>query len=390
MPVRRRHLLAVATTAILPRHVAGQDPPPRPAPRLIKRSEWAAAPVWRARLEARQGVVIAETKVLRRLEDGLILLVREEPVGAGGNPVAQAVRLERRDATGRALWQQPVPGLPNRLGTFHAQYVAAAGAQHALLVMTYLPADNRRATTYGRIVEVEETTGKLRALGGVARPRTKAWIEDEVFEFHGALRVGGDGLALYGGFGSGPYRWWIALMRLEGTSIWEAMGHASAGEVVALRAVPGGFEASVHIIMAWPNTSNVGVFRMRFDNAGRLVGSIKTGASGTLLFAADGSAIAVSEDEPPTLLVEDRHGRRRALAVLPKGEHLRHRLDDGSLAMFGDSDRELVVSADGRAAVHIERDSRFDSILADGAIFSATCTDDDCRIRELTLCRRPW
>lgn len=390
MSVSRRRLLAAATLAILPRSVSGQDSPPRPVPRLIRRSDWSAAPLWRARIEARPGFVIAETTVLCRLDDGLILMVREEPVGAGGAPVAQAIRLERRDATGRVLWQQSVPGLPNRFGTLHAKYVAGTGTQRALLVMTFLPGDNRRAAPYGRIVEVEESTGKLRALGGVARPRTKEWIDDEVFEFRGALRVGGDRLALYGGFGGGPFQWWVTLMRLDGTKVWETIGRISAGEVTALRAVPGGFEASVHVIMAWPNTANVGVFRMRFDEDGQLVGSMKTTAMGAMLFASDGAAIAVSEDQPSALMLEDRLGRRRTLAVLPARAHLRHRLDDGSLAMVDDGDRELVVSADGRTAVHIERDSRFDSILSDGSIFSATCTDDDCRIRDLALCRRPW
>lgn len=390
MSVSRRHFLVAAILPTLPRHVAGQDPQPRLTPRLIRRTNWAAAPLWRVRLEARPGFALAETRVLRRLEDGLVLLVREEPVGASGEPVAQFVRLERRDATGRMLWQQSVPGLPTRFGTFNAKYVAGTGTQRALLVMTYLPGDNRRATPYGRIVDVEESTGKLRALGGVARPRSKEWIDYEVFEFHGALRVGGDRLALYGGFGGGPYQWWVALMRLDGTKVWEAMGRTSAGEVAALRAVPGGFEASVHVIMAWPNASNVGAFRMRFDEAGQLVGSTKTVAMGAMLFASDGSAIAISEDQPPALVIEDRQGRRRTLAVLPARAHLRHRLDDGSLSMIDDSDMELVVSADGRTAYHIERDSRFDSILADGSIFSATCTDDDCRIRDLTLFRRPW
>jgi len=390
MPVHRRHLLTAGTAALLSWPLAAQDTPPRPTPRLIKRTEWAAAPLWRARLEARPGAVIAEASVLRRWEDGLILLVREEAAGAGGDPVAQTVRLERRDAMGRVLWQQSVPGLPPRFGTFQARYIAGTGTQRALLVMTYLPGDNRRAALYGRFVEVDESAGKLRALGGIARPWTKEAIEGEVFEFHGALRVGGDRLALYGGFGTGPYRWWIALMQLDGTKLWETMGRTSAGEVVALRAVPGGFEASVHVIMAWPNTANVGVFRMRFDEGGRLAGSMKIGDTGVLLFAPDGSAISVSTDQPPTLIVEDRDGRRRTLAVLPAGAHLRHRLDDGSLAMWGDGDMELVVSADGRSAVNIERDILSDSILADGSIFSATCTAEECRSRDLTLCRRPW
>jgi hypothetical protein len=388
--MHRRHLLAAAA-AFLSSAVAGQGAPVRPTPRPIKRSEWAAAPLWRGRLEARPGLVIVEARAMRRLEDGLILLVREEPVGAGGNPVVQHVRLERRDATGRMVWQQAVPGLPGRFGTFAAHYVAGAGTQRALLVMTYLPVDNRRAALYGRIVEVEESAGKLRALGGIARPRTKEWIGEEVVEFHGALRLGGDRLALYGGFGMGPYQWWIALMQLDGTRLWEAMGHTSAGEVTALRAVPDGFEASVHVIMAWPDASNVGVFRMRFDNAGRLVGSVKMTGNGALLFAPDGSAITLGEGPPPTLIVEDRHGRRRTLAVLPAGAaHLRYRLDDGSLVMFGEGDNELVVSADGRAAVHVERDIRYDTILTDGSIFSATCADDDCRARDLALHRRPW
>ncbi len=390
MPVHRRHLLTAGAATLLPWPLAGQDTPPRPIPRPIKRSEWAAAPLWRARLEAGQGFVVAETKVLRRLEDGLILLVREEPPGAGGNPVAQTVRLERRDAAGRVLWQQSVPGLPYRFGRFHAEYVAGTGTERAVLVMTYLPVDQRRAALHGRIVEVEQSTGKLRALGGIARPRTKEVIEGQVFEFHGALRVGGDRLALYGGFGTGPFQWWVTLMQLDGTKLWETMGGTSAGEVTALRAVPGGFEASVHVIMAWPNTANVGVFRMRFDEAGRIVGSLKMTGNGALLFAPDGSAITLGEGPPPTLIVEDRHGRRRTLAVLPTGAYLRYRLDDGAVVLFDAGDLELVVSADGRAAVHIERDIRFASILADGSIFSATCTDDDCRTRELALHKRPW
>jgi hypothetical protein len=157
-----------------------------------------------------------------------------------------------------------------------------------------------------------------------------------------------------------------------------------------LRAVPDGFEASVHVIMAWPDASNVGVFRMRFDNAGRLVASVKMTANGALLFAPDGSAITLGEGPPPTLIVEDRHGRRRTLAALPAGVHLRYRLDGGSLVMFGEGDNELVVSADGRAAVHVERDIRYDTILTDGSIFSATCADDDCRVRDLAHHRRPW
>lgn len=390
MPLVRRLFLVTSALAALPTALAAQGEPPRPTPRLIKRSDWAATPLWRARLEAATNRVVAEVKALRRLADGLILLVREEPMGAGGNVVAQHVRLERRDAAGRVLWQQPVPGLPPRFGTFHAEYIAGTGIQHSLLVATFLPGDNRRAALYGRIIEVDETAGGLRALGGVARPRTKEWIEDEVFEFHGVLRLGGDRLALYGGFGSGPYQWWIALLQLDGTLLWQAMGHTSAGEVTALRVVPGGFEASVHVIMAWPDASNVGVFRMRFDDAGRLAGSVKMTANGALLFAPDGSAITLGDGPPAHLIIEDRYGRRRTLAVLPAGAHLRYRLDDGTLVMFDEGDHDLVVSADGRAAFHIERDIRYEAILADGSIFAAACPDDDCRVRELALCRRPW
>ena len=57
--------------------------------------------------------------------------LRQEPVGASGDPVAQFVRLERRDATGRMLWQQSVPGLPTRFGTFNAKYVAGTGTIEA-------------------------------------------------------------------------------------------------------------------------------------------------------------------------------------------------------------------------------------------------------------------
>jgi len=391
MPVHRRDLLVTAAaTSLLPLGAAGQNAPPRPIPIQIKRSDWAASPLWRARIESRQGYVVAACHVLRRLEGGLILLVREEPADAGGDPAVQAVHLERRDTSGRVLWQQAVPGLPQRFGTFQAKYVAGTATQRALLVMTYKPSDNLRTASYGRFVEVDETTGTLRVLGGVTRPRTREWIEGDVFELRGALRLAGDRLVVYGGFGSGPFQWWLSLMRLDDTRLWETMGRTSAGEVSALRVVPGGFEASVHVIMAWPDTANVGVFRMRFDEAGRLVGSVKTTALGTMLFAPDGSAIALSEDRPASLVVEDRQGRRRTLAVLPGEAHLRHRLDDGSLAMFDDSDMELVVSADGRAAFHIERDSRFDSILADGSVFSASCPGEDCRARDLTFCSRPF
>jgi len=346
--------------------------------------------LWRARLDARQGFVLGAVKVLRRLDDGLLLLVREEPPGIGGDAVTQHVRLERRDAAGRVVWQQPVPGLPQRLGTFACVYVAGAGAQRPLLVMTFLPADNRRTAPYGRIVEVDEATGQLRALGAIARPRTKEWIEGEVFELHGVLRLDSDRLAVHGGFGSGPYQWWIGQMRLDGTLLWQAMGHSSAGEVTALRAVPGGFDASVHIVIAWPNTANVGVFRMRFDHAGKLVGSTKMTANGALHFAPDGSVATVGVDRPPTLIIEDRQGRRRTLAVLPDGASLRYRLDDGAFVLFDDSDHDLVVLGNGRGAFHIERDLSAEAILADGSIFAARCVEEDCKARELSLHRRPW
>ncbi len=380
MPLHRRPLLLAAAAAALPRPGASQGDLPRPVPRLIRRSEWSAAAEWRSRLDARAGFVIAAVEVLRRLDDGLVLLVREEPPRIGGEPAIQHVRLERRDAAG---------GLAGRFGTFHAEYIAGSGPQASLLVMTFLPADHRKQAPYGRIVEVDEAAGRLRPLGGIARPRTREWIEDEVFEFHGALRLEGGRLALYGGFGSGPYSWWVALMRLDGTVLWQAMGQTSAGEVTALRAVPGGFDASVHVIMAWPHASNVGMFRMRFDEAGRLVGSVKMTGNGPLLFAPDGSAITVGEGPPPVLIIEDRHGRRRSVAVLPADVSLRYRLDDGALVMF-DDDCDLVVSGDGRAAFRIERDIRYDTILSDGRVFVAACPGDECATRELALHKRPW
>jgi len=389
MLLRRRPLLAIAALAVLPRPGASQGDLPRPVPLTIKRSQWAAAPEWRGRLDARAGFVIGAVEVLRRLDDGLVLLVREEPSRNGGEPATQHVRLERRDATGRVVWQQSVPGLPGRFGTFNIRYVAGSAQQPSLLVMTFLPVDHRKQAPYGRIVEVDEATGRMRALGGIARPRTREWIDGDVFEFHGALRLEGGRLALYGGFGSGPYSWWVALMRLDGTLLWQAMGQTSAGEVTALRAVPGGYEASVHVIMAWPDASNVGVFRMRFDEAGRLVGSLKMTANGALLFAPDGSAITLGEGSPPVLIVEDRQGRRRFLAALPAKVSLRYRLDDGALVLF-DDDYDLVVSGDGRTAFRIERDSRYDTILSDGRIFVATCPGDECATRELALHKRPW
>src|SRR5690349_6628650 len=112
MLLRRRPLLVTAALAVLPQSDASQGGLPRPVPRLIKRSEWAAAAQWRSRLDARQGFVVGAVEVLRRLDDGLVLLVREEPRSIGGEPAIQHVRLERRDAAGRVVWQQPVPGLP--------------------------------------------------------------------------------------------------------------------------------------------------------------------------------------------------------------------------------------------------------------------------------------
>lgn len=391
MLARRRRLLAAVATAAFSRAVSAQDEPPRPNPRLIKRSEWSANPLWRAGLDARPGFTLAEVKVLRRLDDGLILLVREQPPGIGGEIAAQHVRLERRNAAGEVVWQQPVPGLPVRFGTFASRYVAGSGTQRSHLVMTFLPADNRRAAAYGRIVEIDETAGRLRALGAIARPRSKEWIEDEVFEFHGALRLDGDRLVLYGGFGTGPYQWWIAATRLDGTKLWEAMGRNSAGEVTSMRVVPGGLEASVLVIMAWPNTANVGLFRMRFEEAGRLSGSLKVATGRGLLFAPDGTVVTLGEGERRALMVEDRQGRRRTVAVLSKAAEVRHRLDDGAFVLYDDSDHDLIVSSDGRSAVHIERDVRYDAVLADGSMFTATCVkDDDCQTRELALHRRPW
>lgn len=390
MPFNRRTFLAAAAVAAVPRPGASQGEPPRPLPRLIKRTDWAANPRWRARIDARTGFIVADVEVLRRLDDDLILLVREEPPNTGDAGDTQHVRLERRDAAGRVLWQQAVPGLPTRFGRFDAKYIAGTGSLAALLVMTFLPVDNRRQAAYGRIVEVDERAGRLRALGGIARPRTRRWIDDEVFEFHGALRLDGDRLALYGGFGGGPYQWWLALMRLDGTRLWQVLSHTSAGSVRALRAVPDGFEASVEIIMSWPNAANVGSFRMRFDEMGKLVASVKRPDEGPLFFAPDRSAATIAGGPPQILIVEDRYGRRRALAVLPANASLRDRLDDGSFTFFDRSEHELVVTADGRTAFHIERDIRYEAILADGSILSATCAADDCRARDLAFCRRPW
>ena len=377
--------------AFLARPVAGQDSLPRPTPRLIRRSEWAATPLWRAPLEARQGFVVAEVRVQRRLVDGLIALVRETPPGIGGESQAQHVWLERRDAEGRVAWRQAVPGLPDRFERFAAQYVAGSGARRSLLVTSFLPADKRRSALYGRMVEIEETAGTLRALGGVARPRTKEWIADEAFELYGVLRQDDDRLVVYGGFGTGPFRWWIAQMRLDGTKLWETMGQTSAGEVTSMRGVAGGFEASVHVVMAWPNTANVGAFRMRFDASGRLVGSLKTPVRRGHLFTPDGSSATLSEEADGLLQVEDRLGRRRAVALLPGATDLRLRLDDGSFVLSDGSDNDLVVSGDGRTALHVERKASADAILADGTIFTAVCEKDDpCATRTLALYRRPW
>jgi len=83
--------------------------------------------------------------------------------------------------------------------------------------MTFLPVDHRKQAAYGRIVEVDEASGRMRPLGGIARPRSREWIEDEAIELDGALRLEGGRIALHGGFGSGPFSWWVALMRLDGT-----------------------------------------------------------------------------------------------------------------------------------------------------------------------------
>lgn len=259
-----------------------------------------------------------------------------------------------------------------------------------MLVTTFLPFDRRKQTAYGRIVEVDEASGRLRPLGSIARPRTREWIEDDAIELDGALSLQGGRLALHGGFGSGPFSWWVALMRLDGTQLWQTIGPASAGEVTALRAVPGGFEGSLHIIIAWPAGASTGVFRLRLDEAGRVVGSVKTADDHVPLFAPDGSIVIRSEASPPVLIVEDRHGRRRSVATLPDGVGLRHRLDDGAVVLFLDDDSDLVVSADGRTACRIERDFRYDTILSDGRILSTACSDPECAAREIALYRRPW
>ena len=391
MPLARRHFLTLSTAFALPCASAAQEATPSPTPRLIKRADWSATPLWRARIEARQGLVLAEVTVLRRLENGLILLVREEPPGVIGDAVAQHVRLERRDAEGRVVWQQRVSGLPSRFGTFVSRYAPGSGTQRSLLVMTFLPGDHRRMAAYGRIVEFDEAAGQVRALGAIARPRTKTWIDGEVFEVHGARRLDGDRVLLYGGFGSGPYAWWIAAMRLDGTVLWQAMSQSSAGEVSSMRVVPGGFEASVFIIMSWPNTANVGLFRMRFDEAGRITGSLKVATGRALLFTADGTAITLGEGEPRVLGVEDRQGRRRTVALLKTASEIRQRLDDGSFLLYDTGDHDLIVAGDGRTSIHLERDVRSDTIIADGSIFTAACLDDDkCQARDLALYRRPW
>ena len=99
----------------------------------------------------------------------------------------------------------------------------------------------------------------------------------------------------------------------------------------------------------------------------------------------------LGEGDRRTLDVEDRQGRRRTVAVLGAATELRHRLDDGAFVLYDQSDRELIVSSDGRRAVHIELDGRYDAILGDGSIFTAACEDgNDCRARALSLHRRPW
>ena len=196
---------------------------------------------------------------------------------------------------------------------------------------------------------------------------------------------------VYGGFDTGPFRWWFAQIRLDGTTLWATMGHTSAGEVTSMRVVPGGFEAGVHVVMAWPNTANVGGFRMRFDAGGRLVGSLKMPVRRGLLFMPDGSAATLGEEPDRPLEVEDRFGRRRTVALLPGATDLRLRLDDGAFVLYDSGDHDLVVSADGRAALHIERAVSASEILADGTIFTAACEkDDSCTARTLALYPRPW
>ncbi|MBV9834887.1 MAG: hypothetical protein JO055_10790 [Alphaproteobacteria bacterium] len=390
MSLRRRPLLAAAALTVLPRDGASQSDLPRPVPLTIKRDQWAAAVEWRSPISAREGFSVAAVEVVRRCDDGVLLLIREEPPRNVDEPAIQHVRLERRDATGRILWQQPVPGLPGRFGRFRARYLAGTGSQASLLVTTFLPFDHRKQAAYGRVVEVDEASGRMRPLGGIARPRTREWIEDEAIELDGALRLEGGRVALHGGFGSGPFSWWVALMRLDGTLLWQTIGPTSAGEVTALRAVPGGFEGSLHIIIAWPAGAKTGVFRMRFDEAGRVVGSVWIADHINPLFAPDGSVISLNEGPPRVLVIEDRYGRHRSVAALPDNVVLRHRLDDGALVLIDDDDHDLVVSGDGRSAIRIERDFRSDTILPDGRIFTTTCAEFDCITRELALYKRPW
>jgi hypothetical protein len=198
--------------------------------------------------------------------------------------------------------------------------------------MTFLPSEHHEAVQYGCLVEIDVRTGTFTLHGGIPRPQTERWnsTDNDAIDLLGLLPLENDRVALYGGFGTGPYQWWIAKERLNGGLLWQAVGGNSVGGITALQVVPGGYDASAYVSMSSPDPSAVGAYRLRFDDAEKLVSAAKMARNGRLLFLADGSAALIGTGDPPMQVVEDPQGSRRTLAVLPRGATLLGRLDDGS------------------------------------------------------------
>ena len=381
--LRRSIFTAIAAGIVLPSSALAQRDAP-PMPQLRTWSTEGREPTWRARIEASDGFVVNSVSLLRRLPDGAILSIIERKPGDEDPGTPWIPVIERRDNAGRTVWRQRVPGLPTRY--WRPSVLAAKGppAPH-LTVVANFGLGNGRDPAQGRIIALDERSGVMRVTGTLRGPKSGYYPpEEDGIRVDQAVMLSPGLIMFVGHIGLEPGLWWIGLRRAEGTVVWDVFSRLAQGDVADVRRLKDGFEISVLQILSHEAKSS-GTFILRIDGAGRVTSSARfRGTMRAPVFTRDGGLAWLQDDEPETLVTQDRLGHRRFAVTFTGVYNIMACLEDGTLVLTRENDK-VLISPDGKAAIATTAE-----VQRDGSLLVSRCDDErDCRALTLSLFARP-